>query len=132
MIYFSKYLTQLFEKKYNYIKSAAVHPGGVDTDFMRFFKEDNYKFYYVFKLCTPLFKFLFKTPADGAQTQLNLCYLPFNEFVSGAYYSDCKITKTTNIANDLNKIKNCMELTIQEIKKRIPDTKIFDILNDIN
>ena len=132
MIYFSKFLAQLCEKKYNYIKSAAVHPGGVDTEFMRFFKEDNYKFYYFLKLCTPLVKFLFKTPVDGAQTQLNLCYLPFNEFVSGAYYSDCKVTKTISIANDFNKIKSCMELTIQEIKKRIPDTKIFDILNDVN
>ena len=132
MIYFSKFLTQLCEKKYNYIKSAAVHPGGVDTEFMRFLKEDKYKFYYFFKLCTPLVKFFFKTATDGAQTQLNLCYLPFNEFVSGAYYSDCKVTKTKNFANDLNKIKSCMDLTIQEIKKRISDTPIFDILNDVD
>ena len=131
MIYFSKYLTKICEKKYTYIKSAAVHPGGVDTDFLRFLKEDNYKFLYYFsKLFTPLIKFMFKTPVDGAQTQLNLCYLPFSEFISGAYYSDCKVTKTKKFANDLNKINECMELTIQEIKKRITDTKIFDILND--
>ena len=130
MIYFSKFLTQLSEKKYNYIKSAAVHPGGVDTDFMRFVKEDNYTIgYYIFKLFTPIVKFMFKTPKDGAQTQLNLCYLPFNEFCSGAYYTGCAITKTKQFANDLNKIKDCMDLTIQEIKKRIPDTKIFDIIN---
>ena len=36
MIYFSKFLTKLFEGKCDYIKSAAVHPGGVDTEFMRF------------------------------------------------------------------------------------------------
>jgi NAD(P)-dependent dehydrogenase (short-subunit alcohol dehydrogenase family) len=131
MIYFSKYLTKICEKKYTYIKSAAVHPGGVDTDFLRFLKEDNYQFLYYFsKLFTPLIKFMFKTPVDGAQTQLNLCYLPFSEFISGAYYSDCKETKTKKFANDFNKINECMELTIQEIKKRIPDTKIFDILND--
>ena len=131
MLYFSKYLAQLCEKKFNYIKSASLHPGAVDTDFLRFLKEDNYKIlYFLSKLLNPLIKFVSKNSYDGAQTQLNLCYLPFNEFVSGAYYSDCKVTKTKNFANDLNKIKNCMDLTIQEIKKRFPDTKIFDILND--
>lgn len=132
MIYFSKFLTNLCEKKYNYIKSAAVHPGVVYTDILRFLKEDNYKLYYLFKLLTPLIKFLFKTPNDGAQTQLNLCYLPFNEFVSGAYYSDCAVTKTKSFANDLNKIKGCMDSTIQEIKKRIPESNIFDILNGVD
>ena len=47
----------------------------------------------ILAIFSPLMKFLFKTPIDGAQTQLNLCYIPFNEFVSWAYYSDCKITK---------------------------------------
>ena len=131
MLYFSKYLTKICEKKYTYIKSAAVHPGGVDTDFLRFLKENNYIFlYYISKIFTPLIKFMFKTPVDGAQTQLNLCYLPSKEFISGAYYSDCEVTKTKKFANDFDKINECMELTIQEIKKRIPDTKIFDILND--
>ena len=32
MIYFSKYLTKICEKKYTYIKSAAAHPGGVDPE----------------------------------------------------------------------------------------------------
>ena len=132
MIYFSKYLKELCDKKFNYIKSASVHPGGVDTEFSRFLKEDNYKYLlYFFKALTPLLKFMSKTPIDGAQTQLNLCYLPFNEFVSGAYYSDCHVTKTKDFANDINKIRTCMELTIQEIKKKMPETKIFDILNDV-
>ena len=132
MIYFSKYLKELCDKKFNYIKSAAVHPGGVDTEFMRFLEEDNYKFgLYFFKLLTPIAKLMFKTPIDGAQTQLNLCYLPFSEFVSGAYYSDCHVTKIKDFANDMNKVRSCMELTIEEIKKKIPETKIFDILNGV-
>ena len=131
MLYFSKYLAKLCEKKFNYIKSASLHPGVVDTEFSRFLKEDNYKIlYFILNLLSPLLKFVSKTPIDGAQTQLNLCYLSFNEFASGAYYSDCKVTKTKDFANDFNKIKNCMDLTIQEIKKRFPDTKIFDILNN--
>ena len=39
-----------------------------------------------------------------------------------------KLQKTKNFANDFNKIKNCMDLTIQEIKKRFPDTKIFEVI----
>ena len=118
MIYFSKYLAQICDEKYSYIKSAAVHPGGVDTEFSRFSKNS------VVLTCLsiiffPFLKYMLKTPEDGAQTQLNLCYLPFNEFVSGAYYSDCKVTKTKDFANDSNKIKECMELTIQEIKNKI-------------
>ena len=132
MIYFSKFLEKLCEEKYNYIKSAAVHPGGVDTEFMRFIdKEDNFYIKMLFRIASPTIKFFFKTPVDGAQTQLNLCYIPFNEFVSGGYYSDCKITKVASFANDMEKCMECMKLTINEIKNRFPETKIFDILEGI-
>ena len=132
MLYFSKFLAKLCEKNNLNIKSASVHPGGVDTGFLRFLKENNYKFlWYLLKCLTPLTKFFLKTSADGAQTQLNLCYLPFRDFASGAYYSECKVTKTRNFASDLKKIKESMNLTIQEIKKRLPEfSNIFDIAND--
>ena len=132
MIYFSKFLEKLCEEKYNYIKSAAVHPGGVDTEFMRFIdKENNFYIKLLFRIASPTIKFFFKTPVDGAQTQLNLCYIPFSEFVSGGYYSDCKITKVASFANDMDKCMDCMKLTINEIKNRFPETKIFDILEGI-
>ena len=132
MIYFSKFLQKLCDEKYNYIKSAAVHPGAVDTEFMRFVtNKNNIIVKILFGIFSPLMKFLFKTPVDGAQTQLNLCYIPFNEFVSGAYYSDCKITKVKEDVNDMKKVMASMKLTINEIKKRIPETKIFDICNDL-
>ena len=132
MLYFSKFLAQLFEEKnYNYIKSASVHPGAVDTEFSRFVFEDKYRILrFLFIIFTPLIKFISKTSVDGAQTQLNLCYIPFNEFVSGAYYADCKVTKTKDFADNLNKINSCMKLTVEEIKKKMPDIKIFDILNN--
>ena len=100
MIYFSKFLQKLCDEKFNYIKSAAVHPGAVDTEFMRFITNKNSIIIKILLwIFFPLMKFIFKTPEDGAQTQLNLCYIPFNEFVSGAYYSDCKISK---IKKDVN------------------------------
>ena len=131
MIYFSKFLTKLCEEKYTYIKSAAVHPGSVDTEFMRFIDNSNFIIKYAFQMFIPIIKYFFKTPEDGAQTQLNLCYIPFNEFISGGYYSDCRIRNIRAYANDMNKVMESMKLTIEEIKKRFPETKIFDVLGDI-
>ena len=131
MIYFSKFLTKLCEEKYTYIKSAAVHPGAVDTEFMRFIDNSNFIIKYAFQMFIPIIKYFFKTPEDGAQTQLNLCYIPFNEFISGGYYSDCRIRNIRAYANDMNKVMESMKLTIEEIKKRFPETKIFDVLGDI-
>ena len=133
MIYLSKFLQKLGEEKYNYIKSAAVHPGGVDSEFTtRFIAiKNSLIFKILFWILSPLIKFTFKTSVDGAQTQLNLCYIPFNEFVSGGYYADCKIGKVKEDLNDMNKVMESMKLTIDEIKKRFPETKIFDILDGI-
>ena len=101
------------------------------TEFMRFINNNNFIITYAFQVFIPIMKYFFKTPIDGAQTQLNLCYIPFNEFISGGYYSDCKVRNIRYYANDMNKAMECMKLTIEEIKKRFPDTKIFDILGDI-
>ena len=57
--------------------------------------------------------------------------MQFNDFVSGAYYSDCKVTKPKDYANDMNKIMESLKLIIEEIKKRFPDTKAFDIVNNM-
>lgn len=121
MLYFSKYLTNICEAKYKYIKSASLHPGCVFSDFLRFAKNNIFQ-HILYYILIPIFNFFFKTTKDGAQTQLNLCYIPFNELVSGAYYADCSVNNTKGFANDVNKINECMKLTFQEIQKRIPET----------
>ena len=121
MLYFSKYLTNICEEKYKYIKSASLHPGCVFSDFLRFAKNNIFQ-HILYYILIPIFNFFFKTTKDGAQTQLNLCYIPFNELVSGAYYADCSVNNTKGFANDVNKINECMKLTFQEIQKRIPET----------
>ena len=74
MIYFSKYPTSIFEEKYSYIKSAAVHPGGVDTEFSRF--ANNNKFLnFLSIILFPFLKYLLKTPKDGALCRTSLLYL---------------------------------------------------------
>ena len=127
MIYFSKFLEKICSEKYNYIKSAAVNPGPVHTEFLRF-KDNNLFLGILYIIINPILRLVLKTAVDGAQTQLNLCYIPFNEFISGGYYSDCKLTKVANIANDMEKCMKIMKLTINEIKQRFPETKIFDVL----
>ena len=127
MLYFSKFLQKLCSEKYNYIKSAAVNPGPVNTEFLRF-KDNNLFLRILYIIINPILRLILKTAVDGAQTQLNLCYIPFNEFISGGYYSDCKLTKVAKIANDMNKCMECMKLTINEIKQRFPELKIFDVL----
>ena len=127
MIYFSKFLRKICSEKYNYIKSAAVNPGPVHTEFLRF-KDNNLFLGILYIIINPILRLVLKTAVDGAQTQLNLCYIPFNEFISGGYYSDCKLTKVANIANDMEKCMKIMKLTINEIKQRFPETKIFDVL----
>ncbi len=130
MIYFSKFLRIICSEKYNYIKSAAVNPGPVHTEFLRF-KDNNLFLGILYIIINPILRLVLKTAVDGAQTQLNLCYIPFNEFISGGYYSDCKLTKVANIANDMEKCMKIMKLTINEIKQRFPETKIFDVLEGV-
>ena len=127
MIYFSKFLRKICSEKYNYIKSAAVNPGPVHTEFLRF-KDNNLFLGILYIIINPILRLVLKTAVDGAQTQLNLCYISFNEFISGGYYSDCKLTKVANIANDMEKCMKIMKLTINEIKQRFPQIKIFDVL----
>ena len=127
MIYFSKFLRKICSEKYNYIKSAAVNPGPVHTEFLRF-KDNNLFLGILYIIINPILRLVLKTAVDGAQTQLNLCYIPFNEFISGGYYSDCKLTKVANIAKKKEKCMKIMKLTINEIKQRFPETKIFDVL----
>jgi retinol dehydrogenase-12 len=99
-IYFSQNFSKFLEINYPGVKIASVHPGAVNTEISR---TDNQKLIFrLFKyLLVPIFIIFFKTCLAGAQTQLHLCYLNFSSFVNGAYYTNCKVTKTDKRAKDL-------------------------------
>ena len=72
-----------------HMKTASLHPGTVDTGFGNQAAESSCCFACVFscfKNCLGVC--CFKNQAEGAQTSLHLCRIPFEELRSGEYY-DC-------------------------------------------
>lgn len=99
LILFTNHLAEYLQKYYPHIKTASVNPGLVYTEFARFFSEHKYlgKIYSVFFFT---YMYIAKTPISGAQSSLHCCYLDFENFVSGAYYSDCKVGNLSCLAKD--------------------------------
>ena len=128
LMYFTDYLKNVFEKKNMDLKIVSLHPGSVNTDFVRFI-EDYFILNILFKIFYPLLVYLTKTIEDGAQTQLYLSYLDYNELISGAYYSDCKLDNIAKIAKD-EELKNLIiDWTIKGLKERLPDNNLIQELS---
>jgi NAD(P)-dependent dehydrogenase (short-subunit alcohol dehydrogenase family) len=72
------------------IRAYSVHPGGVNTQLDRHMGVGNL----IRSIIQPLRYLVFKTPLEGAQTNL-YCALS-NEAQPGAYHSDCQSTATDN------------------------------------
>ena len=119
LMIFSKYLAKFCKenKKYNNIKVVSCHPGVCDTNFTKFlvaFPLVKYPFIIFY----PFFYYFTKTADDGAQTQLYLCYLDFNELKNGAYYCDCHENSTSRKVNDWMMVNEFSEWTIKELNKK--------------
>jgi len=96
-IYFTNYLGDLLEKKFNHIKTMSLHPGVISTELMR----NATGFFYYFRLIiSPLFWYCTKTPDMGAQTTLYLCYEFHDKLKNKGYYLDCKERKKCNLIED--------------------------------
>ncbi len=78
------------------IRAYSLHPGGVNTQLDRHIDVSNI----LRTLVIPLRYLVFKTPLEGAQTNL-YCALS-NEAKPGAYHSDCRPTPVLNkyVEND--------------------------------
>jgi NAD(P)-dependent dehydrogenase (short-subunit alcohol dehydrogenase family) len=72
------------------IRAYSLHPGGVNTPLDRHIGVGNL----VRTLLKPIRYLLFKTPLEGAQTNL-YCALS-NQAKPGAYHSDCQPTSVLN------------------------------------
>ena len=118
-IYFTQELNEYFNKSNISIKTVSLHPGVVNTEFMRFYKNVWWSkilftiFYPIFVLCT-------KTTKEGSQTQLYLSYLDYSELASGRYYADCKFEKLSKTAQDQLLGRQFMNYTIDKICKVLP------------
>ena len=116
-IYFTEYLVDLFnsDDKYKHLFSYSVHPGAVDTNFNHSFKKYSILWTILLFIFYPLIFMFFKTPIDGAQTQLFLCYSNTNELKQGGYYEDCKLGRLFENA----KIKEIKDYLMEETLKLV-------------
>lgn len=99
MIFFTSYFSEYLQKNYPHIKTASVNPGLVYTEFGRFVSEHKF-LKYVYSTLFFIYMYIAKTSFSGAQTSLHCIYLDFQDVVSGAYYSDCKLGKLSSLAKD--------------------------------
>jgi len=83
------------------------HPGVVQTQLGR----------HAGWLSRVIFKLIGKSPEKGAQTLLYLAQKPKTKLLSGEYYANRKVTKTTKESNDLNLAKKLMDVIEEYIKE---------------
>jgi NAD(P)-dependent dehydrogenase (short-subunit alcohol dehydrogenase family) len=119
MIYFTHELNEYLNKINISIKTVSLHPGVVNTEFMRFYK-NNFWTNIIFTLFYPLFVLCTKTTKEGAQTQLYLSYIDYAELASGRYYADCKFEKISKTAQDNYLGREFMNYTINKICEVLP------------
>jgi NAD(P)-dependent dehydrogenase (short-subunit alcohol dehydrogenase family) len=105
----TKHLNNLFKEKDLSIKAAALHPGTVRTEFFQKYESFIMKFLTV--LTKPISYLFFKGPVEGAQTTLHLVYLEYEDYVSGGYYSDCKVKNTNELVRNSHAMDKIMRKT---------------------
>ena len=118
-IFFTHQLSNYFEKENIQIKTVCLHPGVVNTEFMRFYQRYLWS-KIVFTIIYPIFVLCTKTTKEGSQTQLYLSYLDYNELASGRYYADCKFEKISKTAQNNYLGKEFMNYTIKKICEVLP------------
>lgn len=86
-----------FAKRYNGLITAnSCHPGVVQTELGRHMSETVRKF-----IIQPFLGPFFKTPWEGAQTQIRLAIDPELKNVTGKYFSDCEEKTPSRDARDV-------------------------------
>ena len=119
-IYFTQELNEFLNQRNISIKTVSLHPGVVNTEFMRFYKNIWWS-KIIFTIFYPIFAFCTKTTKEGSQTQLYLSYLDYSELASGRYYADCKFEKLSKTAQDQILGKEFMNYTIKKICEVLPE-----------
>jgi retinol dehydrogenase-12 len=115
IIFLTEFLAEFFIKNGNLIKIVSLHPGIINSEYLRFL--NNYKIIYkIFIFVQPIWNFFAKNCEEGAQTQLFLSYVDWNEIVNGGYYSECKLSLFSK------KVRN------KKLKKKIVDWTIKNLL----
>ena len=116
IIFLTEFLAEFFIKNGNLIKIVSLHPGIINSEYLRFL--NNYKIIYkIFIFVQPIWNFFAKNCEEGAQTQLFLSYVDWNEIVNGGYYSECKLSLFSKKVRNKKLKKKIVDWTINEINK---------------
>jgi retinol dehydrogenase 12 len=108
-IFFTQYLNKYATNEGKTIKAASLHPGVILTEITREYATGVKKL--VKYLLYPLLWLISKNVRMGAETTLNLCYLPDEEFKSGAYYSDSNVEALLPHAQDEKNMEEFMDFS---------------------
>jgi retinol dehydrogenase-12 len=107
-IYFNQALEEYIKGNGLNIKTVSLHPGTIISEMTRDCTGLVYGF--IKLIIYPVMWFITKSPLMGAQTTLHLCYMPFDELISGEYYRDCKVGRLNNRAKNRNMMTDFMML----------------------
>lgn len=106
-------LARQFARQYPHLTAYSVHPGGVKTDLGRYMSIGQKV---KFVLQNPFIVMSMVEPEVGAATQVMLAIKPEEELTNGAYYSDCKVTKTAPSGEDMEDAKKLFEFCEEATK----------------
>jgi len=112
-ILFSRYLAPLIIK--DGVTINCLHPGVVYTDIIQSFVHPILRIW-VYKPIDFVSRQLFKTAKEGAQTSIHLAVAKAVETTTGEYFSDCKVAKTSKLAQDDALAKKLWEISEIAVK----------------
>jgi len=118
-VLFTNHLMKVLESKFKYIKTASVHPGGVNTEFNRWINDYNIIIKIIFYMVYPIVWFCMKTSYMGAQTTLQLCYEDLNKIENGQYYENCRRSTQSELARNTGFEMTFMKYSWKMIKDSI-------------
>lgn len=121
-ILFTKRLAQYLEDNKLDMKTVSLHPGVIRSPFIRGFSSVQQSVYH---WMYPLMWVLMKDTRQGAQTNLAVVLIPYNQLVSGAYYSDCKVATSSKPTHNPEQIQAVWDISIDRIKQITGEKTIF-------
>jgi len=95
----------------------CLHPGAVSTELLRDVGP------FLQTLLSPVMWAFFKTPSQGAETQVFLASDPSVEGSSGGYYDNCKPSKMSEFADDKKRQQELFELSSSLVEAYLNNTE---------
>lgn len=103
----------------------SCHPGVVQTELGRHVIKFKWIKPIYKKICAPIFK----TPFEGAQTQIKLAVDPELELITGKYFSDCDIDEPSAAAKSQDNAHWLWDESIKLLSEKLDDKNRIKITN---